>query len=145
MRHQVSSVPDPYVSSPFGSSSGSFGHKYGSGSFHHKNSTKNIDFCCFVTFLGFLSHVSVPVIRILRISMFLDIPDPHGSVNQRYGSEDPDPYQNCTNSEHWFAYIIMVFFICNWRVLNSDLEEIWNRYRYLPNMFHINCREIGNK
>ncbi len=24
-----------------------------------------------------------------------------GSVSQRYGSEDPDPYQNVTDPEHW--------------------------------------------
>jgi hypothetical protein len=28
-------------------------------------------------------------------------PDPlQGSVSQRYGSEDPDPYQNVTDPEH---------------------------------------------
>ncbi len=32
--------------------------------------------------------------------MFLGLPDPHPDT-LRYGSEDPDPYQNVTDPEHW--------------------------------------------
>jgi len=28
-----------------------------------------------------------------------------GSVSQRFGSEDPDPYQNVTDLEHWYAQL----------------------------------------
>jgi hypothetical protein len=51
-------------------------------------------------FLSLKNDVNVPVFRIRK---FLGLPDPHpesGSVNQRYGSEDPhlhpDLYQNVT-------------------------------------------------
>ncbi len=31
-----------------------------------------------------------------------DVKSRTGSVNQRYGSEDPDPHQNVTDPEHYF-------------------------------------------
>jgi hypothetical protein len=37
--------------------------------------------------------------------MFLGLPDPYPDTvhRQRYGAEDPDPYQNVTDPEHWLG------------------------------------------
>jgi hypothetical protein len=68
-----------------------------------QNSKKNFAFYCFAT----------------SLRLFTGAPDPHpdpdpqdpyvfrppvsasGSVGQRYGSEDPEPYQNVTDPQHW--------------------------------------------
>jgi hypothetical protein len=68
-----------------------------------KYSKVNLAFYCFVT----------------HLRLFTNAPDPHpdpdpsdpydfrspgsesGSIRQRYGSEDPDPYQNVTDPQHW--------------------------------------------
>ncbi len=71
----------------------------------NKKRKKNLDFYCFVTSLWlFICE---------EWCKCTSVPDPHpdsedpyvfrppGSVNQRYGSEDPDPYQNVTDAQHW--------------------------------------------
>jgi hypothetical protein len=86
--------------------------RYGSGSgsfFHHtKNSKKNHDSYCFVTFYDFLSLKNdVNVVSLLPSGRSLTKIAGSGvgygyvSVNQRYGSEDtnPDPYQNVTDPQ----------------------------------------------
>ncbi len=32
-----------------------------------------------------------------------------GSVNERYGSPDPDPHQNVTDPEHWFSEVLLPY------------------------------------
>ncbi len=100
--------PDRYVFGPPGSASGSFSHKYGSGSgygsgsFHHQakivRKTLILLFCDF--FMTFFT--SVPDLDLWDPYVF----GPPGSVRQRYGSEDPDPhpdpYQNFTDLQHCF-------------------------------------------
>ncbi len=72
-----------------------------------KNSKKNFDFYCFVTFCDFFSFksdVNVPVfrIRIHRIRMYLDLPDPLPDPLIS-GGKDPKiriPDQNITDPQH---------------------------------------------
>ena len=42
-----------------------------------------------------------------KTSIFLPLKkrEGSGSVLWRYGSEDPDPYQNVTDPEHWFHLV----------------------------------------
>ncbi len=58
MRRSVAEADlyDPYVFGPHESGSGSFIHRYGSGSFYEqaKNSNKSNDSFCFVTFFTFI-------------------------------------------------------------------------------------------
>jgi hypothetical protein len=95
---------------PPGSATGSFSHKYGSGSrfFHHRaKSKKNLDFYCFLTSLWFFVYEE------WRKCTSVPDPDPNPyvfglpgsaswSVSQRYGSENPhpNPYQNLTDPQH---------------------------------------------
>jgi hypothetical protein len=79
-----------------------------------KNSKKNIDSNCFVTFYDFLSlknDVNVHAKSDNQKNCFLltscrtltkiaGSGFASGSFSQRYGSTDPDPYQNCMDPQH---------------------------------------------
>jgi hypothetical protein len=89
--------------------------------FLKQNNEQNLDFYCFAIFYHFLCwkndvNVPVPSKRIkykkvekknyyMSASCSLTERAGSGSVNQRYGSEDPDshpdPYQYVTDPEHW--------------------------------------------
>jgi hypothetical protein len=104
----------PYVFGPPGY--GSISQIWpGSGS--SKNSKKNIDSYCFVTslydFLSLKNDVNVPsksnkqkklrkIIFLLTSCRSLTKIAGSGSISQRYGSADPDPYKNCMNPQHCF-------------------------------------------
>ncbi len=82
--------PDLQIFWPPGSASWSVSHKYasGSGSFHYQAK---------------IGRKTVILLFLTSLWLFTSIPDPHpepdpyvlghpGSVSQRFGSEDPDPY-----------------------------------------------------
>ncbi len=41
-----------------------------------------------------------------------------GCVSQRYGSADPDPYQNVTDPQHWVLFFILL--CCKWGTINKS-------------------------
>ncbi len=131
-----SSIPDPDVFWPPGSASGSVIYLHGSGSckdpdpFINKQKTKKkLDFYCFVTSLWlficeewckwtFKKDKHNKKNFLLASWSHWRKRSGSGAVSQRLESEDPDPYQNVTDPEHW-TYVFLY-----WRPVDRGLLKM---------------------
>ncbi len=97
---------DPYVFGPPGSGSIRTRYGFGSGSFNHqaklvRNTLIPTLFWLLYDFLSVKNYVNVASKSNKPSWRSLTKIAGSGSVSQRYGSADQDPYQNVTDPQHW--------------------------------------------